>query len=230
MKKAIYGLMVMAGLGLAACNTDPDTDLEAGAEVEAVGGEVGAEIEAELNQFDQAVTELQAKVASLPEDAREDVNDALEEAGDEREDIIALRDNYAAAQTDEERAEIRYKLREEYRDLHALIVEARMEAAESRDDFRMVVNDEMTDLDREIAELRNEAANLDENARAALDNEIAEMERQREAFQQDLQRLENASEEEWREMRRDLVAGWEKVENSFQAINWPRDVDVDVQY
>lgn len=218
---ASLAIVVLAGCG-DEYNVDDDAIAADPAVVTAERDAFVSDVDARLSTFDEELTALQNRVAGLPAEVREEINDDLEDAAEERQDVVALREEALRASTQEELQEARVKIREEFHDLDELLIEARLEAIEEYPEFRSTVEGEMSDLQRELDAMEAEADQFDDTARTRYESLRATLDERREAF---ASRLETTTEENWRDARHGLIDAWEEVKETFNQLPDP-EVDV----
>ncbi len=219
-------LMILLMAGCAPKNDADDAmDADSAAVVQA-GQDLDSRMDRRMEEVNQDIQQLDAKLATLPEEAREEVREALEDAREKRDRISVLRDTLRQSADEGVIAEAREDLAEEYRELDRLLTKAHLEAAETKEEFRAELNDEMTELDRRIERMELQRPNINAPELEGFEREVSSLKDEREAFRQRMNELDNATEEGWRDLKRNLSEGWDKVEQAYYDIDVPEELEV----
>lgn len=174
------------------------------------------DIDSMLSEVDAEIHELETKAEMVSADLREEFDETIAEIKNEREDLSAFQAKANEAASEEEMADARIEIRDELRDIQALLYEARIQAAADLSELRSAVETEMADVDAEITEVEAEAAAAGDELSEEYKEHLNELRSYRDNLQTSTQRLEQATEENWSEIRVDLVEGWRGFMGSLQ--------------
>ncbi len=88
---------------------------------------------------------------------------------------------------------------------------------EQRVEFERDVAELLVDYDAEIDTLEAQVIQADAATQAELNEEIAQLRQQRDQLQQQADQLEAASAEEWQQLKMEIIAGIENLDERFEA-------------
>jgi hypothetical protein len=187
-----------------------------------------AEAQAELDALGQATAENWEQLEDNVEVAMANLGDrlnqaaatagvALDQAGDEIAEESAQAGQEVAEEAaeadqnlEQESAELNLELQEKMANLNAYTVDQRVEFQEDVTALLQDYNVLIDDLEAHVVE-------ADAATQAELNEEIALLRQQRDQLQQQVSELEAASPEDWQQMKLDIMAGIEALDESFEV-------------
>lgn len=91
---------------------------------------------------------------------------------------------------------------------------------EQKDEAVRKANDELDKLNKRIDELKADAkdksAELSDEAKADYEKAIADLEKTRDAYKDDVDKLQNSTEENWEQVRKDIGSTYDKVKEKVE--------------